>query len=117
MFKIKNIPRLLLNFAFFFPSLPNCFSPTPNILSQELIGPVYSQSLLTSDFHFHSWFLKRQKLLFLEVTFLNEATCYFIEVQMCVCVGGCFSAGSVVKNLPTMQKMRVWSLGQEDAPE
>ena len=44
---------------------------------------------LTSDFHFHSWFLKRQKLLFLEVTFLNEASCYFLEVQMHVCVCVC----------------------------
>lgn len=57
MFKIKNIPRLLPNFAFFFPSLPNWrFSPTPNILSQqdsqELTGPVYTQSLLTRDFIF-----------------------------------------------------------------
>ena len=81
---------------------------------------------LTSDFHFHSWFLKRQKLLLLEVTFLNEASCYFIEVQMrvcvCVCVCVCvyvwgFSGGSVVKNLPAMQETQAWSLGGEDAPE
>ena len=28
-----------------------------------------------------------------------------------------FVGGSVVKNLPAMQEIRVWSLGQEDPPE
>ena len=82
---------LLPNFAFFFLPLHNWhFSPNPNILSQQdsqdLIGAVYSQSYLTSDSYFHSWSLKRQKLLFLEVTFLNEASCYFTEVQGFVCM-------------------------------
>ena len=39
----------------------------------------------------------------------------FVCIQLCYFHG--FSSGLAIKNLPTMQEMQVWSLGQEDTLE